>query len=188
MMVNTFFEGKVDQLVDLAKRFAAALTAAGIAYRLVGGFAVYLHVDRVSPENARLTRDIDEAIRRSDLEAIAEAVKPFGFEYRHTAGIDMIVDANNPSARRAVQLIFAGEKVRNDNLFEVPEIEPAEAAEHGLLLAPVDHLLRMKLTSFRDKDRVHVRDMDQAGLITPEIEASLPEALRERLAHIRATE
>ena len=99
MMVNTFFEGKVDQLADLAKRFAAALTAAGIDYRLVGGFAVYLHVDRVSPENARLTRDIDVAIRRADLEAIAEAVKPFGFEYRHTAGVDMIVDANRPSGR-----------------------------------------------------------------------------------------
>lgn len=175
MMVNTFFEGKVDQLVDLAKRFAAALTAAGIDYRLVGGFAVYLHVDRVSPENARLTRDIDVAIRRSDLEAIAEAVKPFGFEYRHTAGVDMIVDANRPSGR-VVHLLS------ND---ELPEGQVLAA---GLKVAELEYLVQAKLSAFRLKDRVHVQDMSNAGLITAEIEASLPEPLRERLAHIRATE
>ena len=46
----------------------------------------------------------------------------------------------------------------------------------------------MKLTSFRDKDRVHVRDMDGVGLITAEVEAGLSPALAERLKHIRATE
>lgn len=52
----------------------------------------------------------------------------------------------------------------------------------------VQDLLRMKLTSNRDKDRVHVRSMDAAGLITSEVESSLPQELRARLAHIRATE
>ncbi len=37
--------------------------------------------------------------------------------------------------------------------------------------------VRMKLTSFRMRDRVHVQDMDSVGLITPEIEASLSEPL-----------
>lgn len=45
----------------------------------------------------------------------------------------------------------------------------------------------MMLTSFRDQDRVHIRDLDGVGLVTPEIEASLSPVLRERLAHIRAT-
>jgi len=56
------------------------------------------------------------------------------------------------------------------------------------LIAPVADLVKMKLTSFRDKDRVHVRDMDGVGLITPEIEAGLPEPLRQRLAEVRASE
>ena len=188
MMVNTFFEGKVDQLVDVAKRFHAALSQAGIEYRIVGGFAVFLHVDRADPLKARLTRDIDAAVRRSDLEAIAQAVKPYGFEYRHAAGVDMIVDAREPQARSAVHLILASEKVRADYLYAVPDFEPVDPAEHGLMIAPVEHLVKMKLTSFRRKDQVHIEDMDQAGLITSEIEASLPEPLRERLAHIRATE
>ena len=58
----------------------------------------------------------------------------------------------------------------------------------GLLIAPVADLVRMKLTSFRDKDRVHIRDMDSVGLITLDIEANISEPLRLRLAQIRASE
>ena len=46
----------------------------------------------------------------------------------------------------------------------------------------------MKLTSYRLKDRVHIQDLDAVGLITGEIEAGLPEALRARLAEVRASE
>lgn len=58
----------------------------------------------------------------------------------------------------------------------------------GILLAPVADLVRMKLTSYRLKDRVHIQDLDAVGLITPEIEAQLPELLRARLAEVRAAE
>jgi hypothetical protein len=44
----------------------------------------------------------------------------------------------------------------------------------------------MKLTAFRDKDRTHLRDMLELGLVTPEIEAQLPADLRNRLAELRA--
>ena len=46
----------------------------------------------------------------------------------------------------------------------------------------------MKLISFRQRDKTHLIDMDSVGLITPEIEAGLPEALRERLQQVRAEE
>jgi len=46
----------------------------------------------------------------------------------------------------------------------------------------------MKLTSFRLKDKVHIQDLDGVGLITPEIEAGLSDALRARLAEVRATQ
>jgi hypothetical protein len=46
----------------------------------------------------------------------------------------------------------------------------------------------MKLTSYRLKDKVHIQDMDSVGLITPEIEASLPALLLQRLAEVRAQE
>jgi hypothetical protein len=46
----------------------------------------------------------------------------------------------------------------------------------------------MKLTSFRAKDEAHLKDLDQAGLITPEIERELSSALRQRLSQMRARE
>ena len=46
----------------------------------------------------------------------------------------------------------------------------------------------MKRRSNRDQDRVDIRGMDEAGLITKTVEAGLSEDLRSRLQHIRETE
>jgi hypothetical protein len=46
----------------------------------------------------------------------------------------------------------------------------------------------MKLNSYRDKDRVHVRAMDAVGLITPDVERALPADLYSRLQQVRTTE
>jgi len=50
----------------------------------------------------------------------------------------------------------------------------------------LENLIRMKLTSYRAKDEAHLKDMDDAGLIKPELEARLSPILRERLAQMRA--
>ena len=46
----------------------------------------------------------------------------------------------------------------------------------------------MKLSSYRDKDRMHIRGMDAAGLVTHAVKAALSEELRGRLRRIRETE
>ncbi len=46
----------------------------------------------------------------------------------------------------------------------------------------------MKLISFRQRDKTHIIAMDLVGLITPEIESGLSEALRDRLEKVRAEE
>jgi hypothetical protein len=144
-------------------------------------------VEEAEPDAGRLTKDIDIAVRREDLERIAAAAAPFGFEHRHTAGIDMLVRAGQPSVRRAVHLIFAGEKVRPDYPEPVPQLGPPRQIGN-LRLIPLPDLVRMKLTSFRAKDEAHLKDLDEAGLITPEVEAGLPPVLAERLARVRARE
>ena len=187
MLVNTLFENKVDQLYDVTARLASALEKADIPYQIIGGFAVFSHVDAVDPLGARLTRDVDIAVDRGKLQEIAVAVEPAGFRYRHAAGLDMLVDANEPKARSAVHMIFANEKVRQEYVDVVPAILHPERSKRGYWIAPVADLVRMKLTSFRLKDKVHIQDLDAVHLITPEIEASLPEALRARLAEVRAS-
>lgn len=177
----------MEQIIDVAARFTSLLEKAGIPVRVVGGLATYLHVDQIDPPSARLTRDVDVAIDRDKLEAIRAAVEPHGFRYRHAAGVDMFLVAENPNARSGVHLVFVGEKVRPEYLEPVPGSAPVRAKK-GILIAPVADLVRMKLTSFRLKDKVHIQDLDGVGLITPEIEKNLSGPLRERLAEVRATE
>lgn len=185
VFVNTFFEERVEQLFDLAGLVEQVFSSAGLEYRVVGGLATYLYVEEVEPDAGRLTKDIDIAVRREDLTRIAKAAEPFGLRYRHAAGVDRLIQADKPSAHRAIHLVFAGEKVRP----EYPEPTP-ELGQHrqlrGLRLIPLADLVRMKLTSFRAKDEAHVKDLDDAGLITPEVEASLSRVLSERLARVRA--
>ncbi len=185
VLSNTIFENAVDQILDVAQLFSRALEEAGISGRVIGGLAIYLHVDQRDPLAARLTRDVDVAIERRDLDKIRAAVKPHGFEYRHAAGVDMFLTADG-KARSAVHTVFIGEKVRPEYVEPVPGSIPDRT--RGILIAPVSDLVRMKLTSFRLKDKVHIQDMDGVGLITPEIEAALLPLLRQRLAEVRATE
>jgi hypothetical protein len=186
VLVNTIFEEALDQILDVARRFSAALGQARIPFRVIGGLAVFLQVDRVDPLAARLTRDVDVAIARSDLNAIRAAVEPHGFKSRHAAGVDMFLDADKTRARSAVHVVFVDEKVRPEYLEPVPASDPVPIK--GILIAPVADLVRMKLTSFRLKDKVHIQDLDSVGLITPEIESGLSEPLRQRLQEVRATE
>ncbi len=185
VFVNTFFEERVEQLFDLAGLVERIFSSAGLEYRVVGGLAAYLYVEELEPDAGRLTKDIDIAVRRGDLERIAKAAEPFGLQHRHVAGVDMLVQAGKPSARRAVHLVFAGEKVRPEYPEPAPELGPYRRIK-GLRLIPLADLIRMKLTSFRANDEAHLKDLDEARLITPEIEAGLSPVLAVRLVHVRA--
>ncbi len=187
VFVNTFFEKRVDQLFNLAQRLEKAFSSAGLEYRVIGGLATYLYVEEVEPDAGRLTKDIDVAVRRPDLPKIAKVVEPFGLQYRHVAGVDMLVQTGEPSARRAVHLVFTGEKVRKDYPEPAPELGPYRTIR-GIRLIPLPDLIRMKLTSFRIRDQMHLKDLDEAGLITPDIEAGLSPILRDRLIQVRARE
>jgi len=163
---------------------------AGVPHELIGGLAVLIHVEEADPEHSTLTRDVDLMIRRSDLERVVDIATLHGFRFRHAAGIDMLLYGPTESAKNAVHLVFCGEKVRPNQAVSNPAIAPEKKSILGteVMIIPVGDLVRMKLRAFHDKDRVHVRGMDAAGLITPEIEESLPAELRSRLQHIRETE
>jgi hypothetical protein len=187
MLTATAYDTHVEQLFDRIQQLHSLLTAAGVPYRIVGGMAVFIHVSERDPLRARLTSDVDAAVERRHLPAVIDAARKVGWVYQHVAGVDMLVDAAQPKARSAIHLVFLHEKVRPE-YEEVVPASPAAQTREGILLAPVADLVRMKLTSFRLKDRVHIQDLDSVGLIDREIEAQLPLLLRTRLAEIRATE
>jgi hypothetical protein len=187
LFVNTFFEVRLQDLFNLAARVEKAFRAADIEYRVVGGLATFLYVEESEADAGRLTKDIDIVVRREDLARIAEAAEPFGLEYRHAAGVDMLVQKGQPSARRAVHMIFEGEKVRPEYSEPAAKIGEGRTLQ-GIPVVALADLVTMKLTSFRLKDQTHLKDLDEQKLITPEIEAGLPPLLRERLAQVRAHE
>jgi hypothetical protein len=185
VFTNFFFEERVDRLFDLAELVERIFSSSGLEYRVVGGLAAYLYVEEREPESGRLTKDVHIAVRREDLKSIAQAAEPFGLQLRHVAGVDMLVQADKPSAHRAVHLIFAAEKVRPEYPEAAPELGAYRSIK-GLRLIPLADLVRMKLTSFRAIDEAHLKDLDQAGLITPDIETGLSPVLARRLASARA--
>src|SRR5947209_17221165 len=96
-----------------------------------------------------------------------------------------------PKLRRPIArfiFLFVREKVRREYAEAVPSFSEAVQYANGISIISVSDLVKMKLTSFRLKDRVHIQDLDSVGLITPEIEVSLSEPLLARLAEVRASE
>jgi hypothetical protein len=173
----------VEKVRDRLLRAAKALDDQKIPYAVVGGNAVAAWVARVDEAAVRNTQDVDIVLRRDDLEAAKEAMARAGFIYRHVKSIDMFLDGPDAKARDAVHILFAGEKIRQDDLLPVPELSEAEGTPAFKLLN-LEPLVAMKLTSFRLKDRVHLLDMIDVGLIDESWQSRFPEALSARLKEL----
>jgi len=164
-------------------RAAAALRAANVLYAIAGDNAVALWISRVDESAVRNTQDVDVLLRRQDFQAAKAALESAGFVHRHVAGIDAFLDGPDAKARQAVHIVFANEKLRPHEPASSPDVSESEDAGAFRVIA-LDALVRIKLTAFRDKDRVHLRDLIDVGLVDPDWLKKLPEALAERLRQI----
>lgn len=187
MAVTTYAEvswermsNAIEKVRQRLLRAARALQQARVPYAVAGGNAVAAWVSRVDEAAVRNTQDVDIVLRRTDLPAARTALEQAGFVYRHAASIDMFLDGPEAKARDAVHIVFASEKVRPDYTIAAPDVLEAEETETFRLLS-LDALVRMKLTSFRDKDRVHVRDLIDVGLVDASWLPRLPNSLQSRL-------
>jgi hypothetical protein len=176
----------VEKVRDRLLRASAALESAGIPYAVVGGNAVAAWVAQVDEAAVRNTQDVDILLRREDLERAKVAMGAAGFIYRHVKSIDMFLDGPGARARDAVHVLFAGEFVRRDDLAPAPEIGDSEVL-NAIRAVKLEALLSMKLTAFRDKDRVHVRDMIDVGLVDESWCDRLPPPLAARLRELLET-
>ena len=170
----------VEDVRERLLRSTAALAAAGVPYAVAGGNAVAAHVARVDEGAVRNTRDVDVMIRREDLPRARAALEAAGFVYRHVAGVDVFLDGPDGKPRQGVHVVFSGEVVRPGEPAANPDVGEAETFEHFRVLS-LDALVRIKLTAFRDKDRTHLRDMIDVGLIDDSLPGQLPAELGRRL-------
>ena len=170
----------VEKVRQRLVRATRALTQGSVPYAVAGGNAVAAWVSRVDEAAVRNTQDVDIILRRTDLPAARKALEQAGFVYRYAAGMDMFLDGPNAKTRDAVHVIVAAEKVRAEYAVPAPDVSESEGAETFRLLS-LDALMRMKLTSFRDRDRVHVRDLMGVGLVDESWLERVPAPLRSRL-------
>ncbi len=179
----------VEKVRERLLRAAQALERAGVPYAVAGGHAVAAWVSRKDEAAVRNTRDVDILLRRADLDAAKQALAKAGFVYRHVAGLgmpggmDVFLDGPEANVRDAVHVVPAGEKVRPDSLLPAPDVAEAEPADRFRLVT-LPALVRMKLTSFRDKDRTHLRDLIELGLVDRSWLERVPEPLRPRLREL----
>jgi hypothetical protein len=176
-------ERAVEKVRERLMRAAAILEEAGVPYAVVGGHAVAAWVSRVDEAAVRNTQDVDILIRREDLTAAIAAMSKAGFVHRHAAGIDMLLDGPQAKARDAVHLVYAGEKVRPEYMLPTPDVAESERTASFRLLS-LESLVRMKLTSFRRKDQMHLLDMLEVGLIDAAWTGRFPPELAARLQEL----
>lgn len=177
-------ERAVEKVKERLRRVTKALNEAGVPYAVVGGNAVQHWVAQVDESVVRNTRDVDIILNEADLDRAIAALAQVGLIYRRAVGVSMFLDGPQAKARDAVHVVFAGQKVREEYPEPVPEIDDYELIEDAKTL-PLEALVRMKLTSFRRKDQVHILDMISIGMIdetwlprfSPELQRRLQELL-----------
>src|ERR1700686_5514547 len=164
----------MDQLTDRLNRITGALTKMGVPYALVGGQAVIFWVSTKDPAAVRTTKDVDILINRADLPKAKSAALSVGLDYVEVVDVCMFLEPSDPNPRHGVRLIWAGERVKADDPLPSPTTDERQELEPGKFAVSLPGLVRMKLVANRDKDRVHLRDMIDIGLIDPSMLAGLP--------------
>jgi hypothetical protein len=178
-------EQAVAMVKERLKRAVTALETADIPHAVAGGNAVAAWVSRIDPAAVRTTVDVDILIDRADLDRATVALARVGFVHSFTFGIHIFVDGPQGKAREAVHILFAGEPVKPTDPVAAPDLSATDIHE-GYRIVDLDRLIIMKLTAFRDKDRTHLRDMIDVGLIDAQTVARLPEVLQPRLEELLA--
>jgi len=176
-------ERAVEKVKDRLRRATQALESACVPYAVVGGNAVQLWVAQIDEAAVRNTRDVDIVLNRPDLPTAISALEDCGFIYHETSDVLMFLDGPGATPRDAVHVVFAGEKVRPAYPEPVPLIDNCQQIE-DIRTVSLESLVRMKLTSFRRKDQVHLLDMLSVGLVDETWLDHFSPELRQRLKEL----
>jgi hypothetical protein len=134
-------------------------------------------------EAVRNTRDVDFLIRRTDLPKVIESLQTVGFVHQYVNAIGLFLDGPDGSVRSAIHVVFASEKVKGDDLAPTPDVAESEPGPE-FPVPTLEALVQMKLTYFRQKDKVHLLDLLDVGLIDEHWADRLGPAFAARLAEV----
>lgn len=172
-----------EKVKERLRRATKALDNAGVSYAVAGGNAVAEWVARVDEDAVRNTRGVDILVRRADFASVRSALEGAGFVYVQLLDVDMFLDGPQGKPSGGVHLLYAGEKVKPEYDEPSPELSESERATEFQVTA-LEALGRMKLLSWRLKDRVHLLDLIGVGLIDATWPARFSPSLGARLQEL----
>jgi hypothetical protein len=109
-------------------------------------------------------------LRDEDLDRATEALRAVGFHRDKVMDVTVFLDGPDGKPSQGVHILRANQRVKDSYVSPAPRVDQALMIE-GKRIVELPELVRMKLNSYRDKDRTHLRDMIGVGLI----DASWPE-------------
>jgi hypothetical protein len=172
-----------ERVKERLHRATRALDVAGVPYAIAGGNAVAEWIARIDEGAVRNTRDVDLLIRRADLGVARIALESAGFVYHQVLDVEMFIDGPQGRPSEAVQILYAGEKVRAEYAYAAPDLDESERAV-DFQVTSLEALVRMKLVSYRRKDQVHLLDLIGVGLVNATWPARFPAPLGARLQQL----
>jgi hypothetical protein len=170
----------IEAVSERLDAITAALDRHGIPYAIVGGQAVAIWVATVDPDAVRTTKDVDLLLNRSELPRVRAAARSIEMDYFETMGVGMLLSRTNPNPRSAVHFVWSGELVRPGEPVPAPSLTDHVIIDNRWKVVSLPALVTMKLTAWRDQDRVHLRDLRDVGLVDDELTRELPRELIER--------
>ena len=170
----------VEKVRERLERSTLALEQAGIPYSVIGGHALAAWVATIDDGAVRNTRDVDLLLRDEDLDRAAEALSRVGFVRDRVMDVTVFLDGPDGKPSQGIHILLAGQKVKPEYVSPAPPIENAQII-NGKRIVDLTELVRMKLNSYRDKDRTHLRDMINVGLINSTWPARFEPELATRL-------
>ena len=97
--------------------------------------------------------------------------------------MDTFLDGPQGKLSGGVHLLYAGEKVKPEDAHPTPDLGESERTAEFQVIALMA-LVRMKLTSYRRKDQVHLLDLIGVGLVDTTCPARFAAPLGQRLQEL----
>lgn len=173
----------VELVQQRLNRACHALHEAQVPYAVIGGNAVAAWVATIDDGAVRNTRDVDLLLAEEDLPRATQALESTGFVRSEVMGVVVFLDGPEGKPSQGLHILLAGRKVRPEYVSPTPSVENAIEINQKRIVQ-LEALVEMKLNSYRDKDRTHLRDMIELGLIDSNWPARFPNVLGERLKQL----
>jgi hypothetical protein len=172
--------GAVEKVRERLNRSCSALEQAEIPYAVIGGNAVAAWVATIDDGAIRNTRDVDILLKAEDLGRATKALESVGFVRDALMNVIVFLDGKEGKPSQGVHILLAGIRVKPEFASPTPDVIDSLVIE-GKRSVALKELVEMKLNSFRLKDRVHLIDLIQVGLVDSSWPAKFDTSLGDRL-------